>query len=625
MRIFKLYSLVLISLWLIPAISSAQGLTADATLSSGMTSVGRPVVLNIQISGSGDIRPLAMPAVDGLDFRFVGNQRQFTLNNLQITATTLFQYQVVATREGNFTIPPLQVEVEGTTLTTRALTLEVGGAPSGIQIPPMSPQLGQTPPSQIPADETLQDDGAASQPIYAELIVPKASAYVGELVPIEVRFYFSDQIRVMPQQPPILTGEGFTSNKFTQPTQAEQIIRGRRYVVVSFRSAISGVRPGNIEIGPVEQLLLVQSRSRRVDPFMQDDFFQNFFRGQGSPFTQQEEKTVKTQPVSLEIKALPTQDRPASFNGAVGQFTLENNATPARGEVGEPFTVQSRISGRGNFDKVSGPVFSEAPEWRTYPPTSQFAGGDEVSFTGTKTFEQIFTAQAATQSLPAGEFSWFDPVTEKYEIAPIPARPVEVIGGRVLPAPTPAIASAAPTPAVEPEVTEPASNDLAPLAASPLPWTGAPYPIIDRPGYLLAQGVPLILLLAGLGFAVVQRRNAAKERLESTRLTRELDQHWERIRDSSTHESETLLAASLWISTLLRKTRDLPSHEDPRPLVDEICEEQPELRDAIRDLLGRHNQLRYSGASEDRALGSDARKKIVDTLNALKRQVENSK
>ena len=100
---------------------------------------------------------------------------------------------------------------------------------------------------------------------------------------------------------------------------------------------------------------------------------------------------VKSEPVPLEVKPLPPS-APPQFSGAIGNFTMTTEAKPTNLQVGDPITVTSTVSGRGNFDRVNAPVVEDDRGWHKYPPSSKFNRDDEVGISGAKTFEMVVSA-----------------------------------------------------------------------------------------------------------------------------------------------------------------------------------------------------------------------------------------
>jgi len=215
-----------------------------------------------------------------------------------------------------------------------------------------------------------------------------------------------------------LNGDQFTLNKLSfEPEQSQEIVGGQPFTVLTWHSALAAVKPGEFAL-TVETPLTVrmrtapQRRSRSLfdDPF-NDPFFQNFFGG-----TTEKRITVASQPDALKIEALPTDGRPAGFNGAVGQFKVSAELSTQQASVGDPLTLRMNDTGSGNFDHVQSPMLDGVSDWKTYKPTASFTPADIAGFSGEKVFEQaIIPMKAGKQSVPQIAFSYFNPETREFE------------------------------------------------------------------------------------------------------------------------------------------------------------------------------------------------------------------
>src|SRR5205814_8278545 len=201
-----------------------------------------------------------------------------------------------------------------------------------------------------------------------------------------------------------------------------ETINGRSYDVVTFKTAIAAARAGKFDLGPVKakaQVLTPRApgtrRSRSpFDLFNLDDPFSDpFFSDPFGQFGERREVEIKSDPVAFEVKPLPP-NAPANFSGAIGNFTMTTEAKPKSVQVGDPITVTSTISGRGNFDRVNALALEDEHGWHKYPPSSKFKQDDEVGISGAKTFEMVLSPNEKKQSIPPLAFSYFDPVKEQY-------------------------------------------------------------------------------------------------------------------------------------------------------------------------------------------------------------------
>ena len=202
------------------------------------------------------------------------------------------------------------------------------------------------------------------------------------------------------------------------------------------------------------RVVLPRARAKGFNsgPFS-DPFFNDPFGG----FGQQRNVELPSDPVVLDVKPLPP-GAPASFTGAIGQFTLEVDAEPKQVDVGDPVTVRLTLRGRGNFDRINPPVPADVVGWRSYPASGKFRPDDDVKLSGAKTFEQVFVPAGSKNTLPTYEFSYLDPGTGKYRT--LTTAPITItVNGPATPAPS------APTIAEPPAAANAAPAGSAPVSA----------------------------------------------------------------------------------------------------------------------------------------------------------------
>ena len=351
--------------------------SVTAVLGNSEAVVGQTVQMEIKVTGANNADLPAEISVDGLEIHETGTSRQFEMHNLTTNSSTVYIYTILPLKPGTFTIPPQMIRVGSSSLRTPALKLNVSDSPN------RSTRSNQT---AQPANP--------NQLVFAELIVPKKSAFVGEIVPAEIRLGFDPRAHPKLVDGPEVSGQGFTAQKLQQGGENLETINGRSYDVVTFKTAIAAARAGKFDLGPVKakaQVLTPRApgtrRSRSpFDLFNLDDPFSDpFFSDPFGQFGERREVEIKSDPVAFEVKPLPP-NAPANFSGAIGNFTMTTEAKPKSVQVGDPITVTSTISGRGNFDRVNAPALEDEHGWHKYPPSSKFKQDDEVGISGTKTF-----------------------------------------------------------------------------------------------------------------------------------------------------------------------------------------------------------------------------------------------
>ena len=441
-RIFAMLAVIL------PLCLHAQEVAVG--LSANQAQVGDPVQLMVTVRGARGAEVPETLSVKGLQISLAGRSTQFEMRNFKMSSTLTYTYLVVPQSEGEFTIPSFDVKIEGKTFRTQAMKLSVsGGARVPQQMPGFPQNTAPMPSSPPPAS------AETGEPFFAELILSKKKVYVGEVVPVEFRFYFNSRIGGQVGERPNFGGEGFTVQKFSNAVKREQVVNGANYVVFSFQSAITAVKSGTLEIpeATLEARLQLPGKS----PQGLGDFFNNFPLPQGM-FTDNRDVTLKTKAMQIEILPLPKDGRPEGFSGAVGKFAMEASVSPKKASAGEPVNLKVAVSGQGNFEGMGAPLLTGDEGWRSYPPSDKFQSTDAVGFTGEKTFEFALIARQDQTRTPGVRFSYFDPSTGKYAV--LTQEPLEVNakagGAPPVVAVTPAASQGdkpAPTPVSTPDVT----------------------------------------------------------------------------------------------------------------------------------------------------------------------------
>jgi hypothetical protein len=601
----RVCAILFIFILALTSLARAEEPSASATLSSDSTTLDETVELQITIHGSRKSNPPQLQ-VEGLDIRYSGASTQVQMNNFNVTQSVKHTYVVVPQKLGTFTIPAVTVEVDGKKLSTSPLKLTVASPPGG---------TGST-----------SGSATADQPnakfAYAEWVLPKTTAYVGEALPAELRLYVDQRVQCQLSQMPIFSGDGFTAQKFNQPQQRQITKDGRAVVLVIFKTAITPVKPGKLtipaaEINAIAVLPAKRPRTPRGMSGMDDFFNDPFFAG---AFNAQQQVVIRPDPVEMEIKELPKADRPRSFSGAVGQFTLETKAAPQRVRIGDPVTVTATITGVGSFERMGAPLIGEGPGWRAYLPSAKFKADDTVGISGAKTFEAAVIAESPQTEIPPVEFSFFNPSTEKYETLR-GDRLALTVEGAAAPSPTPALVAAAtvatPTPAATPQ-----PSDIQYIQLDPGTWGASFEPVWRTRRFWLVQLLPLSALL-GLGgwqWWRTKGTGEAARRGASLRRARQIALNALSREKIPTGDFYDAVIRVLQIETVLRDgTLREPSTVDAETACRSLDYETAE---AVRRLFATHDQWRYAGVgsgNEAPAIYPDQRQQALETLQQFEK------
>ncbi len=335
------------------------------------------------------------------------SQMEFVNGNNSFTHTQSLIIDANAPYTGNFTISDYELAYKGQTLTAPSVTL------------------------------TVVERTADAAPTLEELVFLKAdlpdSLYVGQTIPIELKLYISDHVKLdlnsFDRKADGFIVSDFPYNKFTRSKETHD---SRPYDVLTWRLSATPIQTGPQDIA--FQLNLTNISSPRSNPFGENhpfgghSIFDDFF-GNRKRFD------LYTKPASINIKPLPQASQPTSFSGAIGDFRMEVHTDMEETKVGEPIMLSVKINGTGNFDRIQGPTISESPNWRSYDPESQFESvntlrlkgktkalrvknrkpSDALRLKGMKRFDYVFVPlQAGPLDLPPVRFAFLNPATGQY-------------------------------------------------------------------------------------------------------------------------------------------------------------------------------------------------------------------
>jgi oxygen tolerance protein BatD len=607
------------------AIAAAQFARADspsvtAVLSNSEAVVGETVELQIKVTGPGDARPPEEISIDGLEIHATGTSRQFEIHNFNTNSSVTYNYTVLPLRAGRFTVPPQIVRAGGKLLRTPELILNVADSSGG--------SSGARP-----------SRGRQSQPtragdlLFAELIVPKKIAYVGETVPVQIRMGFDPRVRPRLIEPPEIAGQGFTAQKLQQSGQSSETINGRPYDVVTYKTAIAAARAGKFELGPVKakaQVIIPRARSaprsRSRSPFdlfdLDDPFSDPFFSNPFAQVGERREVEIKSDSVALEVKPLPP-NAPPSFSGAIGNFVMTTDANPKSVQVGDPITVTSAISGRGNFDRVNPPVLEDERGWHKYPPSSKFKQDDEVGISGTKTFETVLSPNEKKQTVPLVAFSYFDPAKEQYATLRSDPIAIAVQGEAATTQNVAASPPASPSPAiaVAPQGTQKPQDILYQLTDRPAAAESFT-PLYTRPVFWTAQLVPFLALIGFAGWKIRRARIDNREARRISALQHEAAELMHKLRRNAASPREYYAEASrvVRVKTALASSG---GGVDPNVVDAETAADTFKLnsdsRDQLRRLFEQSDEWQYSGAHNGPAtISPENRREVLELIENLK-------
>lgn len=411
----RLLSFTLLFALCLVSAASASDIQFEVTVDRNKIALGEALQLSLAFHGTQSVSAPSIEKIDGFDARYLGPSTMVSIVNGVVTSEITHVYTLVPLKTGTFTIGPFSAEVQGKTLSSKPITIEVVSAPSGGQ--PYSRQQTQEEPSatKISAEE-LKDR------IFLILSVGKRKAYLNEIMPLTIKLYVN-RLGVRDIQFPVIETNDFSIEKFGQPKQYREEFGGVLYDVIEFATDMFAIKPGEFTLGPAKlncNLVVQRQAQRRRTPFddnsfggfFNDDIFEDFFgRYEAYPLE------LKSTELPITVLPLPQEGKPEGFDGALGNFQLNVSGTPLEVKAGDPITLKMTVKGEGNLDTVKTPKLQSKDGFKVYDPQAKQSEFEKI-------FEQVIIPDSEKITyIPQINFSFFNTKTGQYEVLthnPIP-------------------------------------------------------------------------------------------------------------------------------------------------------------------------------------------------------------
>ncbi|MET0256874.1 MAG: BatD family protein, partial [Luteibacter sp.] len=407
------------------SLALAQGQPPVASLDRTTAGAGETVTLNIEIGDGDDDAPDLSPLTP--DFVVLGTSTNHSLSivNGRREAHTILGIALRPRREGRLTIPPLAIGGQRTQ--PLALDVTASADPGG---------------------------GAADRPVVLEGKADPSQAYVGQQIDYTLRLYFA--VNLADGQLADPSAEGAEIRRVGQDANYQSMRGGRRFNVVERHYAIFPQHAGSLAIKPPS------FQGTAVDPTDAGSFF-----GAGSPVN------AVAEVANVQVRARPAGAADGAWIPA-RELKLSLDGVPPDGKarVGQPVTLTMRLDATGMpFEALPALSLPTIDGADVYPDKAVTGGGVSGPWiTGRR--EQGFAVvptRPGTLHIPATTLHWWNVVTDKAEVATLPAHDIEVATASGAAAPA-APASAAPRGQAVPAAN--AAGDAAPAGpvAAGMPW-----------------------------------------------------------------------------------------------------------------------------------------------------------
>jgi len=374
-----------------------QRVSATLQVEAGRVYVGQPFQAAVIVTGPDEVSEPDVSAwrAQGLTVEARGTQTfmssEIINGRMAQTRRVLYNYAVTAFEPGVVVLPPVTVSAGGQTYSTDRAAVEVR------------------------EPEEVEE-------FHLRLEVEDDTLYVGQATRVRLTWYVGLEPRgvsfslrgdrdafelLSPPETEVIRearrqGRLFginLSGSEAQAVQGQGRLNGARFTTLTIEQVLIPRRAGTLTIGPA------------------------IVAGEATFGRSPQRFAVPSEAVTLDVRPLPEQGRPAGFTGLVGDYEVQATATPTQVRVGDPITLTVRVLGPPPIEAIP-PLNLNAQE----SLTRGFKVPTEISTPevgeSVKTFVQTIRAKTADVSeIPAIELPYFDPERGEYIIArsaPIP-------------------------------------------------------------------------------------------------------------------------------------------------------------------------------------------------------------
>ena len=314
--------------------------------------------------------------------------------------TCTITYVVVAQNAGNITIGSASISVDGKSYTTKATPIEVvdGGDERQQQQQGRAAEQGNAVQNKVAKDDIVlrlnlsRTNVYKGEPIRASLTLYTRASIVGfEDVKLpSFNGFWSQELPVDNYKPQRETLDGKVYDS--------QIIK--EYLLYPQQSGSLTIE--SADITAIARVVI--QNARNFDPF---------FGGGAEEYNVK--RKLSTGNITVKVDELPA-GAPASFAGAVGEFTISAEMPPAQIKANSAATYTVKVSGTGNLTFLQAPTLTLPSSFEAYSVrNTESIRSTTQGTTGYRQFEYPFIARAEGEyDIPAVEFSFFSPQKGAY-------------------------------------------------------------------------------------------------------------------------------------------------------------------------------------------------------------------
>lgn len=254
--------------------------------------------------------------------------------------------------------------------------------------------------------------------LFAMAVVDKTNAYVGES--ILVRYYNYHRVNANTAQVlkfPVL--KGFLKRYHQEKSVNERVTyEGLAYTrTLIYTAQLFPNKPGKLKIDPITVKVNYSTGS---SPF-----------GGFGGFSRMRSKSLKSEPVEINVLPVPVEGMPKSFSGLVGEHTFDLETGRTKFLANEPIELKLKVKGQGALELFEAPSLIMSNKVEEFEKTATLE--IESDFTARKSVQYTYLGRE-NGIIPAQEIeiSYFDPKSKQFKVEKLKVSEIKIAGAKTV-------------------------------------------------------------------------------------------------------------------------------------------------------------------------------------------------
>ena len=407
--------------------------------------IGKNDLLQIQftVENASNVETINPPSFK--NFSVVrGPDQQSSMSNIngKVDQSVSLSFILKPQSVGKFTIGPATAKADGKEFQSNPVNIEVTNASTTTSSSSAANSLANslssfgnlnfdfpTEPAAPRFDDYILKKGEniadkVKKNLFVKLDVNKTSCFVGQPIVASYKLYTRLRSESTITDAPSFNGFSVSDLDLNENNSSGiEKYNGRDYNVYTLRKVqLYPLQPGTITLDPVVADNKITFIKAAYANGQKDDMYYNMLQNFADATSPQDavieqHVTLQSKPVTITVKPLPEENKPADFKGSVGNFTIQSSLQKDNITTDDAGNLKIEIDGEGNIQLINAPKINW-PEGIDGYEAKITDGIDKFSvpMKGSKIFTYPFTvSNAGSYTIPPVSFSYFDPASATYK------------------------------------------------------------------------------------------------------------------------------------------------------------------------------------------------------------------